>query len=808
MLGFALLGIEISRAGGSGLGPTLVLVDGVPVGEAHTPAGALAAADNYLALSSQTLEQDPRAFAALVSEAYAPQVRASTLAEAQRLREGDVSDIAAYRRAPARSRSSPHVAWTPTPPRQATITSWLAGFLWGPHTPPRQSWNLVDTTLRWQSGRWLVDSQDVDATPAPVPARVYLTAGNDRYEAFARLEGMSRPLLRRPRAMSRPTRIVAAGAVALSLSLAWPGHAGALAPPVGTQAGRLARVAPVSAHAATAAACGVDAPVAGALVEHLTGGVRCCGAAAGAVGGLVSEAAGAVGDGILDLLARWIIAAATQVTTVVSRAMAKTSTPQLESSWFEAQFTPMADLGAALGLLVALIALSSAAIRRSPQALAATLAGIVRAGLGTGLIVALTTTGLSLADQVSADVVSGSPHAFWATVAHAWGGEGFGGFGSSALAMLIALIEVFAAIFVWLELIVRAAAIYVAVLFFPASLAAAIWPALAAWPARLGRLLLLFVILKPVALIVLSLAGNAAAAGLSLQTGLPGSVGDILAATVIYALAAFAPWALMYLLAADAESAYAAAGARAAGATAVLASDRPSLRSVGGLRDSADAGRLCRPRRSKKGTRPGLRWRGRPLRGRFRRRWHWRLARGCAGRGGTTRQRRGGRRRERGSGRGCGQSRRLERASATSASRARALPRADQPRASALRLTAMMRASRAWTRRQAAGGSCSCRSGGATPAARGRRTCPRPIAIRAARRGSDPPAATRHVFAPKTPSATSRWASAPTASRRILPGASCSACASRSSRGSCSPACSRWPHCTSAGSARSRSRWP
>ena len=56
----------------------------------------------------------------------------------------------------------------------------------------------------------------------------------------------------------------------------------------------------------------------------------------------------------------------------------------------------------------------------------------------------------------------------WSTVAHAWGTNGFGGFGSSALAMLIALVEVFAAIFVWLELIVRDAAIYLAVLFFPA----------------------------------------------------------------------------------------------------------------------------------------------------------------------------------------------------------------------------------------------------------------------------------------------------------------------------------------------------
>src|ERR1035438_989967 len=107
-----------------------------------------------------------------------------------------------------------------------------------------------------------------------------------------------------------------------------------------------------------------------------------------------------------------------------------------------------------------------------------------------------------------------------------------GGFG------LQALIEVFAAVFVWLELIVRDAAIYLAVLFFPVALAAAIWPALDAWPGRLGRLLMLFVILKPVALIVLSFAGNAAVAGLSFSGGVSGSVGTILAATVIFGLGA------------------------------------------------------------------------------------------------------------------------------------------------------------------------------------------------------------------------------------------------------------------------------
>jgi hypothetical protein len=376
--------------------------------------------------------------------------------------------------------------------------------------------------------------------------------------------------------VARTTAVV----LATALALAFPHDAAAVPPAVGIQTGHPARASVPAPRAQTAASCKVHLPVVGAVVNEATGGV--CNAAS-AVSGLAGEAANAVGNGILDLLANWMIGAATQVTTFVARAMAQTSTPQLESPWFQAQFAPMADLGAALGLLVALIALASAAIRRSPHALAATLAGIARAGIGTGLIVALTVIGLQVADQISAAVVSDSPHAFWSAVAHAWGQSGFGGFGSSALAMLIALVEVFAAVFVWLELIVRDAAIYVAVLLFPVGLAAAIWPALSAWPVRLGRLLLLFVILKPLTLIVLSLAGSAAAAGLSFGSGVPGSVGTILAAVVIYALAAFAPWALMYLLAADAESAHTASGLRTAAGAAVLEKSGRSVRSGGGL---------------------------------------------------------------------------------------------------------------------------------------------------------------------------------------------------------------------------------
>ena len=365
----------------------------------------------------------------------------------------------------------------------------------------------------------------------------------------------------------------------------------ALPAPAGTQAGRPAHTARAVRHTDTGAPCDVGLPVIGEAVSAITNGLCEAGSAAGevagAVGGLVGEAASGAVSSVLDSVSEWMIAAATQVTGFVAREMTRTTTPHLSSAWFAAQFAPMADLGAALGLLVALVALASAAVRRSPDALAGTLAGIIRAGLGTGLLVALTMIGLAIADEISNAVLSGSPHAFWATVAHSWGAHGFGGFGSSALAMLIALVEVFASLFVWLELVVRGAAIYLAVLFFPVVLAAAIWPALASWPARLGRLLLLFVVLKPVAIIVLAFAGNAAAAGLSFGAGgVSGSVGTILAATVILGLAAFAPWTLMYLLAVDAESAYMSAGMRASAGSATTGKEGRSVRTAGGLRSS------------------------------------------------------------------------------------------------------------------------------------------------------------------------------------------------------------------------------
>jgi hypothetical protein len=192
---FTLLALQILKEGGGRSSPqgAVELIDGVPVGVQHSPEGALAAADNYLAISSQTIEQDPSRFAVLVAQDYAPEVRSRTVAEAQRVRALDVQNMANYSEG---GRGMAIVAarrLDSYSQQTARTTSWLAGFVWGPLLTPRQSWNLIDTTLRWQSGRWLVVSSDTESTPAPVPSIVYVDGSNDQSPAFARLDGMTDP---------------------------------------------------------------------------------------------------------------------------------------------------------------------------------------------------------------------------------------------------------------------------------------------------------------------------------------------------------------------------------------------------------------------------------------------------------------------------------------------------------------------------------------------------------------------------------------------------------------------------------------
>jgi len=153
-----------------------------------------AAADNYVAIASQTVEQDPSSSPSFVATVYTPAARTSTLAQAARARAADVADMRNYAqggRAVAVIAARRLDRYTPA---RASVTSWLGGFVWGPRLSPRQSWNLVETTLTWQQDRWLVASMNTERTPAPVPSVVFVDGDNNQSGAFdAGLVGMTAP---------------------------------------------------------------------------------------------------------------------------------------------------------------------------------------------------------------------------------------------------------------------------------------------------------------------------------------------------------------------------------------------------------------------------------------------------------------------------------------------------------------------------------------------------------------------------------------------------------------------------------------
>ncbi|HEX4365130.1 MAG TPA: hypothetical protein VHZ75_11320 [Solirubrobacteraceae bacterium] len=266
--------------------------------------------------------------------------------------------------------------------------------------------------------------------------------------------------------------------------------------------------------------------------------------------------------GAFDQATSWMTDAATWITSRIQKLIGETKTPELTSSWYRQRFGAMAALGLGLSALVAMIALGSAALRRDASALGATLIGMFRAGLGTGLVLALTVMALGVADGVTNVVAGdGSGHAaakFWSDVAAAWGSPNYAGFGSSAIAFLFASVQVLAGLAVWIELLVREAGIYVAVLFMPAALAASIWPRLRAWQARLTTLLFVLIALKPVMIVVLSLTGSAAGSGGNVQH----DTGLLVAAVVILMLAALTPWALMALVSSGGDARLTAEEAR------------------------------------------------------------------------------------------------------------------------------------------------------------------------------------------------------------------------------------------------------
>ncbi|MDQ3570036.1 MAG: hypothetical protein M3396_05300 [Actinomycetota bacterium] len=313
-------------------------------------------------------------------------------------------------------------------------------------------------------------------------------------------------------------------AVALAVLGAWP----AAAEPIAVQMVAAAGPGPC------------DVPVLGAVcaVPDALGG------AADAVSGIP----GAIAGDVTETFARWIASGAARFLEQAGQAIFSGTEVDLFATgeggrpWFLEHYAKMAVVALAVFAPMLLLAVLHAVFSQSLSLLWRAVVNLPVAALGTAA--AVTVVGLLLAatDNISAFLAGGlgaDTRNFLTGVVANLLKMSAGGHGLFGLA-LVSLFMVFAALVVWLELIVREAAIYLCVLFLPIGFATYIWPALSSWLRRLIEVIVALVLSKLVIVAALALAGSALAA----QEGFPALV----AGAGMLLLAAFAPFALFKLI--------------------------------------------------------------------------------------------------------------------------------------------------------------------------------------------------------------------------------------------------------------------
>lgn len=261
-------------------------------------------------------------------------------------------------------------------------------------------------------------------------------------------------------------------------------------------------------------------------------------------GQIVGAGASAIARSVFDAFSNWI---AEGTAALLGRVGALITKPvvQLNTLAFTHEFDRMKDVGVSLVLPMLLAAVIGAVIHRDGARLLRIIgAHVPLAILGSVVAVELTQKGLALTDQLCSKVVQqDSTTGAVAALLHVSQelsvslGPAAGGFVSVLAMLLVAL----GAMLIWLELLVRTSAIYIAVFFLPAVLAGLVWPTTARWTRRLVELLVALVLSKFVIVAVLGL-------GTALMADKSDQLGVLAPGAAILMMAGFAPFALLRMV--------------------------------------------------------------------------------------------------------------------------------------------------------------------------------------------------------------------------------------------------------------------
>lgn len=259
---------------------------------------------------------------------------------------------------------------------------------------------------------------------------------------------------------------------------------------------------------------------------------------------LGSDAVKSVAQTVFESFAGFLAQGVADVLDQVAGAINNTTQITLDASWFQSNFDAMRSLAVLVLLPMVLVGLISAVIRRDASQLwRAGGVYIPVAIFGGVLLIALTEKALAVTDWATGALtgnVTSSTHSAVVILKNAVlvvaGDPNL----ATALAMLVLMIALFGAVLIWIELLLRTAAIYVVVLFLPLAMSGLVWKGSVQWTRKMLEALVALILSKFVIVVVLALAAGMITAG--------NGIGTVMEGATLLMLAAAAPFALLRLV--------------------------------------------------------------------------------------------------------------------------------------------------------------------------------------------------------------------------------------------------------------------
>lgn len=293
---------------------------------------------------------------------------------------------------------------------------------------------------------------------------------------------------------------------------------------------------------------GVQTPIARQICQAGAGAGRSVGSAlTGAATGVVSAA----GDSALRSFTAAVSAAGQWFLQKVGGLINGSTSPNVvNANWFGSQYRVMLALAVVISLPILLVSVAQSIVRvDAMQAIRSAFVYLPIAAVFSAVGPALAQILIDSSDWMSTVIshnAAGNAQQFMTDTGSWLGAIGAGTVNPAAPVfgvLLGAIVVVLGAFSIWLELLLRSAAIYVAVLFLPLAFAAMVWPTAGRWCRRLIEFLIAIIFAKVFIVAIIDMAAAGLAGG-----GLADKFEGVLAGGALLLMAAFTPIALLRLI--------------------------------------------------------------------------------------------------------------------------------------------------------------------------------------------------------------------------------------------------------------------